>query len=64
MNDVEIKKLLSIEGLERLRMSSVEPNTITEELLEVVCSSDKFLDHFHIPLQSGDDQILKAMRRK
>ncbi|MDD0854885.1 tRNA (N(6)-L-threonylcarbamoyladenosine(37)-C(2))-methylthiotransferase MtaB [Halobacteriovorax sp. GB3] len=59
-----IKELLSLEGLERLRLSSVEPNTITDELLEVFKSSPKFMDHFHIPLQSGDDEILKNMRRK
>lgn len=59
-----VKEILALEGLERLRMSSVEPNTITDELLAVMKSSPKFLDHFHIPLQSGDDDILKAMRRK
>ncbi|ATH06862.1 tRNA (N(6)-L-threonylcarbamoyladenosine(37)-C(2))-methylthiotransferase MtaB [Halobacteriovorax marinus] len=59
-----VKALLDLEGLERLRLSSVEPNTITDELLEVFKSSPKFKDHFHIPLQSGDDEILKNMRRK
>ncbi len=59
-----VEKLLKLDGLERLRMSSVEPNTITDELLSVMRSSPKFLDHFHIPLQSGDDTILKNMRRK
>lgn len=59
-----VKQILAVEGLERLRMSSVEPNTITDELLDVMKSSPKFLDHFHIPMQSGDDDILKAMRRK
>ncbi|MCO4794656.1 MAG: tRNA (N(6)-L-threonylcarbamoyladenosine(37)-C(2))-methylthiotransferase MtaB [Bacteriovoracaceae bacterium] len=59
-----VRQLLDLEGLERLRLSSVEPNTITDELLEVMKSSPKFLDHFHIPLQSGDDQILSEMRRK
>lgn len=59
-----VKAILDIEGLERLRLSSVEPNTITDELLEVFKSSPKFQDHFHIPLQSGDDEILKNMRRK
>jgi threonylcarbamoyladenosine tRNA methylthiotransferase MtaB len=59
-----VEKLLSLEGLERLRMSSVEPNTITDELLAVMRKSPKFLDHFHIPMQSGDDTILKNMRRK
>lgn len=59
-----VKELLALEGLERLRLASVEPNTITDELLEVMKSSPKFLDHFHIPLQSGDDTILTNMRRK
>jgi threonylcarbamoyladenosine tRNA methylthiotransferase MtaB len=59
-----VKELLKIDGLERLRMSSVESNTITEELLEVLANSTKTCDHFHIPLQSGDDEILKLMRRK
>lgn len=59
-----VERLLAIEGLERLRLSSVEPNTITDELLDVFASSEKFMDHFHIPLQSGDDEILRQMRRK
>ncbi|WP_127717992.1 tRNA (N(6)-L-threonylcarbamoyladenosine(37)-C(2))-methylthiotransferase MtaB [Halobacteriovorax sp. HLS] len=59
-----VKSLLELEDLERLRLSSVEPNTITDELLAVFKSSPKFLDHFHIPLQSGDDDILTGMRRK
>jgi threonylcarbamoyladenosine tRNA methylthiotransferase MtaB len=59
-----IAEILSVDGLERLRLSSVEPNTITDELLEVLSSSPKFLDHFHIPMQSGDDTTLKNMRRK
>ncbi len=56
--------LLAIEGLERFRLSSVEPNTITDELIAVLKSSDKVQDHFHIPMQSGDDEILKNMRRR
>jgi threonylcarbamoyladenosine tRNA methylthiotransferase MtaB len=59
-----VAALLAIDGLERFRLSSVEPNTITDELLEVLKSSPKVMDHFHIPLQSGDDTILSAMRRK
>lgn len=59
-----IRELFKVEGLERLRISSVEPNTITDELLEVLKSSSKFMDHFHIPLQSGDDDILNYMKRK
>lgn len=59
-----LKGLLAIEGLERLRLSSVEPNTLTDEILELLKSSPKFLDHFHIPLQSGNDEILTSMRRR
>lgn len=59
-----VSQLLKLEGLERLRLSSVEPNTITDELLDVFASSDKFQNHFHIPMQSGDDDILKGMKRR
>lgn len=59
-----VKGVVGVEGLERLRLSSVEPNTITEELLEVLRDSGKYQDHFHIPMQSGSDEILKSMRRK
>ena len=59
-----VREVLALEGLERFRLSSVEPNTITDELLEVLKSSSKVMDHFHIPMQSGDDDILKSMRRK
>ncbi len=59
-----VAKVLEVDGLERFRLSSVEPNTITDELLEVLKASPKVLDHFHIPLQSGSDEILKGMRRK
>ena len=59
-----LKELSYLDGLERIRLSSVEPNTITDKLLETMASSPKFMDHFHLPLQSGDPEILKAMRRK
>ncbi|MDC1175655.1 tRNA (N(6)-L-threonylcarbamoyladenosine(37)-C(2))-methylthiotransferase MtaB, partial [Bacteriovoracaceae bacterium] len=59
-----VQAILDLEGLERLRLSSVEPNTITDELLDVFASSPKFQDHFHIPMQSGNNDILKSMRRK
>ncbi len=59
-----VRGILEIEGLERFRLSSIEPNTITDELIDVLKASSKVQDHFHLPLQSGDDQILKAMRRK
>ncbi len=58
-----VEQLLALPKLERLRLSSVEPNTIDDRLFTVMQSSDKFLDHFHIPLQSGDDSILARMRR-
>ncbi|MBI2519458.1 MAG: tRNA (N(6)-L-threonylcarbamoyladenosine(37)-C(2))-methylthiotransferase MtaB [Bdellovibrio sp.] len=59
-----VARLLEVKGLERLRLSSVEPNTITEDLLKIMKNSPKAMDHFHLPLQSGDDQILQSMRRK
>ena len=59
-----VKKILEIPGLERFRLSSVEPNTMTDELIEVLKNSPKVMDHFHIPLQSGSDEILTSMRRK
>ena len=59
-----VKSILDIEGLRRLRLSSVEPNTITEELLKVLKASGKYQDHFHVPMQSGSDEVLKSMRRK
>ena len=58
-----VDSLLKLDGLERLRLSSVEPNTIDEKLFTTMQSSSKFLDHFHVPLQSGDDETLKKMRR-
>ena len=59
-----IRCLSEVEGLERLRLSSLEPNTIDDELLKVLADSPCFMPHFHIPLQSGDDDILREMRRK
>jgi threonylcarbamoyladenosine tRNA methylthiotransferase MtaB len=59
-----VKRISDLQGLERLRLSSVEPNTITRELLKTLKDSGKYQDHFHIPLQSADDGILKSMRRK
>jgi threonylcarbamoyladenosine tRNA methylthiotransferase MtaB len=59
-----VEHVSAVEGLERFRLSSVEPNTITDELIAVLKKSNKVMDHFHIPLQSGDDEILKSMRRK
>ncbi|MDW7674806.1 MAG: tRNA (N(6)-L-threonylcarbamoyladenosine(37)-C(2))-methylthiotransferase MtaB [Bacillota bacterium] len=58
-----VKALTTTPGLERLRISSVDPNDFTEELIEVLISSPVICPHFHIPLQSGDDEILKRMKR-
>ncbi len=62
MTDV-IKELCQIEGLKRLRISSLEPSEISDRLIEFLAETDKICNHFHIPLQSGDDTILKKMRR-
>ena len=59
-----VKAIGDIQGLERLRLSSVEPNTISRELLVALKSTGKYQNHFHVPLQSGCDEILKSMRRK
>lgn len=59
-----IKELDKVEGIERYRISSIEPNLLTDEIIEFVANSQRFLPHFHIPLQSGSDKILKMMRRR
>jgi len=59
-----IKELDKIEGIERYRISSIEPNLLTNEIIDFVAGSKKFMPHFHIPLQSGSDTILGAMRRR
>lgn len=59
-----VKAILAVEGLERFRLSSVECNTFTDDLIGVLKNSKKVQDHFHVPLQSGDDEILSSMRRK
>lgn len=59
-----IQKLDSVEGIERFRISSIEPNLLTDEIIEFVSRSKKFVPHFHIPLQSGSNKILKSMRRR
>ncbi len=56
----ELEKL----NVERIRISSIEPNLLTDDIISLVKSSDKFCNHFHIPLQSGDREILKQMRRR
>jgi threonylcarbamoyladenosine tRNA methylthiotransferase MtaB len=59
-----IKELDNVEGIERYRISSIEPNLCTDEVIDFVAQSNRFLPHFHIPLQSGSDKILKMMRRR
>jgi threonylcarbamoyladenosine tRNA methylthiotransferase MtaB len=59
-----IQALEKVEGIERYRISSIEPNLLTNEIIDFVATSKKFMPHFHIPLQSGSDRILKFMRRK
>lgn len=57
-------ELNKVEGLERIRISSIEPNLLNNEIIELVAKSEKFVPHFHIPLQSGSDAVLKKMRRR
>jgi len=59
-----IQQLDRVEGIERFRISSIEPNLITPEMVDFVAQSAKFLPHFHIPLQSGSNRILALMRRR
>lgn len=59
-----IKALDEVEGIERYRISSIEPNLLTDEIIEYVARSRRFMPHFHIPLQSGSDEVLKLMRRR
>ncbi|MES2560408.1 MAG: tRNA (N(6)-L-threonylcarbamoyladenosine(37)-C(2))-methylthiotransferase MtaB [Bacteroidota bacterium] len=59
-----LKALDEVEGLNRLRISSIEPNLLTDEIIEFVASSKTIVPHFHIPLQSGSDKILESMRRR
>ncbi|MEO7312253.1 MAG: tRNA (N(6)-L-threonylcarbamoyladenosine(37)-C(2))-methylthiotransferase MtaB [Chitinophagaceae bacterium] len=59
-----VKALDQVEGIERYRISSIEPNLLTNEIIEFVANSKKFMPHFHIPLQSGSNKILASMRRR
>lgn len=59
-----VKALDTVKGIHRLRISSIEPNLLKNETIEFVGSSNSFVPHFHIPLQSGSDTILKLMRRR
>lgn len=59
-----IKELDQVEGIERIRISSIEPNLLKDEVIEFVASSQRFVPHFHIPLQSGNNEILSKMKRR
>lgn len=59
-----LKRLNDVEGIERYRISSIEPNLLTEDIIDWIASGTKFEPHFHIPLQSGSDTILKDVGRK
>jgi threonylcarbamoyladenosine tRNA methylthiotransferase MtaB len=59
-----IRELDKLQGIERFRISSIEPNLLEDGIIDFVANSQKFVPHFHIPLQSGSNKILKAMRRK
>ena len=59
-----VKALDDVECIERYRISSIEPNLLTDEIIEFVSRSKRFMPHFHIPLQSGSDEVLKLMRRR
>ena len=59
-----VKALDRVEGIERYRISSIEPNLLTDEIINYVATSRRFAPHFHIPLQSGSDEVLKLMHRR
>jgi threonylcarbamoyladenosine tRNA methylthiotransferase MtaB len=59
-----LKELENVDGLERLRMGSVEPNLLTDEIIELTARSKVIMPHFHLPLQSGADQMLGLMKRR
>ncbi len=59
-----IKALDEVDGVERYRISSIEPNLLKDEIIEFVAQSKRFMPHFHIPLQSGNNELLKSMKRR
>ena len=59
-----VKALDAVEGIQRFRISSIEPNLLTDEIIDYVAQSRAFMPHFHIPLQSGCDEVLKLMHRR
>jgi len=68
LEDYNLARLLAdlhqVEGLKRIRISSIEASQITDEVLDVIRNSDRIVRHLHVPLQAGDDDVLKRMRRK
>jgi len=56
-----VQELDKVEGIERFRISSIEPNLLTDEIIDFVANSKRFMPHFHIPLQSGCNKILKLI---
>jgi threonylcarbamoyladenosine tRNA methylthiotransferase MtaB len=59
-----LKEMVKIRGIERFRISSIEPNLLTDELIELTLNNEKIMPHFHIPLQNGSNKILSLMRRR
>ena len=59
-----LKKLDKVEGIERIRISSIEPNLLTDDIIDFVAESKAIVPHFHIPLQSGSDKLLQLMKRR
>lgn len=59
-----VEKLDDVDGIHRVRISSIEPNLLKDETIQFVANSDSFVPHFHIPLQSGSDELLKKMKRR
>ncbi|MCX6262488.1 MAG: tRNA (N(6)-L-threonylcarbamoyladenosine(37)-C(2))-methylthiotransferase MtaB [Bacteroidia bacterium] len=59
-----LRELIKVDGIERFRISSIEPNLLTDEIISLTAECKKILPHFHIPLQSGSDNVLRLMRRR
>lgn len=59
-----VKALDGVDGIERFRISSIEPNLLTDEIIDFVARSRRFMPHFHLPLQAGSDEVLRLMRRR
>ena len=59
-----LQELEGLKGIDRIRISSIEPNLLTDDIIQFCAVSQKFMPHFHVPLQSGSDKILSAMRRR